>query len=118
VEHHSRAAGRSKYRFLKLITLNFDLLTGYSILPIQIVSLGGIAIAAIGFILSLVSLVLFFLGGASSTWGWPLAFSLVFFLFGVQLAALGIMGEYIGRIHIEAKRRPFYLVRTILEREP
>jgi len=116
VDHHPRAAGASKYRFLKLVALNFNLLTGYSILPIQAVSLGGIAVAAIGFILSLISFALVFLSQAS-LWAWALVFSLVFFLFGVQLAALGIMGEYVGRIHIEVKRRPFYLVRSVIERE-
>lgn len=110
VAHAARAAGRSKYNWLKLITMNFDLLTGYSILPIQIISIGGICMAGLGFLCSLVFLVLGLVDPSSNTIWWLLGFSGLSFLFGLQLVALGFIGEYIGRILIEVKGRPFYIL--------
>ncbi len=113
VKHAPRAAGKSKYNFLKLITMNFDLLTGYSIVPIQIISFIGILLAILGFVLSPLFLVLGFLKTDSAYWV-LLALSATFFLFGLVLVALGFIGEYIGRIFTEVKGRPHYLLRQDL----
>lgn len=111
VEHAPREAGESKYNWLKLITMNFDLLTGYSNLPIQLISLGGIAVSGIGFALALV---FFVLGWAYSSLGFWLVFGIgvLSSLVGLQLIALGFIGEYIGRILMEVKQRPFYLLES------
>ncbi len=114
VAHAPRKSGRSKYNWLKLITMNFDLVTGYSILPIQMISLAGIGIAALGFIAAVVMLC-FALIAADKAYYVALAFAAGFFMFGVLLTALGFIGEYIGRILIEVKRRPFYLLRDDLD---
>ena len=114
VDHAPRSSGRSKYNWLKLITMNFDLMTGYSILPIQLISLGGITCAFLGFLCAVVFLGLGLLS-QSSTYYIALGLSALFFIFGVQLMALGFIGEYIGRILIEVKGRPFYLLRSTLD---
>ncbi|MFN0057472.1 MAG: glycosyltransferase [Planctomycetota bacterium] len=112
VEHAPRGAGTSKYHFLKLVSMNFDLLTGYSIMPIQFISLGGLLFAVIGFVLALFFLVLWLVYGGSQVWWVLLSFSAFFLLFGLQVMALGFIGEYIGRIMIEVKDRPYYLIRS------
>ncbi|MFQ5654075.1 MAG: glycosyltransferase [Planctomycetota bacterium] len=113
VNHAPRAAGRSKYNWLKLITMNFDLLTGYSILPIQLISICGILLAALGFLLALLFLGIGFLRPSNLTWV-LLGLSAFFSFFGLQLVALGFIGEYIGRVLIEVKQRPYYLLKEEL----
>ncbi len=112
VEHAERAAGSSKYNFLKLIRMNFDLLTGYSIFPIQVISLGGIVVSIIGLGLSLFFILLALVYADAQLWWILLGFSTGFFFFGLQVMALGLIGEYIGRILIEVKERPYYLIRS------
>lgn len=116
VDHAPRAAGSSKYGWLKLIRLNFDLLTGYSIFPIQLISFSGLAVATIGFLCSVLFLGLGLLQASNAYWI-MFALSALSFLFGLQLFALGFIGEYIGRILIEVKQRPFYVLREDLESE-
>ncbi len=111
VEHAPRAGGESKYHFLKLVSMNFDLLTGYSIFPIQMISLGGILFASLGICFSIFFLALGLVYYDNDTWWILLGFSCGFFLFGLLFMALGFIGEYIGRIMIEVKDRPYYLIR-------
>ncbi len=116
VAHAPRGAGRSKYNWWKLITMNFDLITGYSILPIQLISVGGLFVAALGFLCSLIFLVLE-LAAPQGHHAFGLVMSAAFFMLGLLLVALGFIGEYIGRILIEVKGRPFYLLREELDAE-
>lgn len=112
VEHAPRAAGDSKYNFRKLITMNFDLLTGFSILPIQLISLLGFVAATGGMLLSGFFLVLGLVYDHDRTLWWTLlALSAGFFFFGLLVVAMGFLGEYIGRVLIEVKARPYYLIR-------
>ena len=113
VHHAPRAAGSSKYNWLKLITMNFDLITGYSIFPIQLISLGGLAVAGLGFVFGVGFLLASLFSPATGSYV-GLGFSVAFLMFGVLLVALGFIGEYIGRILIEVKGRPFYLLRDEL----
>ena len=116
VKHAARGAGRSKYNWLRLITMNFDLLTGYSIFPIQVISLGGIALSLVGFAAALGCLLAVVLAPGVYTWV-ALGLSALFFLFGLQLVALGFIGEYIGRVMIEVKHRPYYVLAEELRPE-
>ena len=114
VEHEPRTNGRSKYGLFRLIRLNFDLVTGFSLVPIQFVSLLGIGIALIslgfGGFLALRRI----LSGPGSEWVSTL-FAILLFFVGIQILALGLIGEYIGRIYMEVRRRPRYVIRTIFE---
>jgi undecaprenyl-phosphate 4-deoxy-4-formamido-L-arabinose transferase len=114
IEHEERAAGESKYSLFKLIHLNFDLMTGFSIAPLQIFSLIGISIA----IMSLVFVV--YMGWRRIVVGPEVEgvftlFAILFFLVGILLFGIGLLGEYVGRIYSQTRDRPRYLVQAVLE---
>jgi undecaprenyl-phosphate 4-deoxy-4-formamido-L-arabinose transferase len=116
VAHAERAAGESKYSLLSLIRLNFDLMTGFSIVPLQVFSLAGVAIA-LGALAFVVFLFIRRLIVGPEVEGVFTLFGIAFFLIGVLLLGLGIVGEYVGRIYQEVRRRPRYLVAAVLERD-
>jgi undecaprenyl-phosphate 4-deoxy-4-formamido-L-arabinose transferase len=114
VAHHPRQAGRSRYGLFRLLRLCFDLLTGFSLLPIQVVSLSGVAIAVVGLAFAL------FLGirrlvVGPEVEGLFTLFAILFFFVGLQILALGLIGEYVGRIYQEVRRRPRYVVSEVWE---
>jgi undecaprenyl-phosphate 4-deoxy-4-formamido-L-arabinose transferase len=114
VEHEERAAGESKYSLYSLIRLNFDLMTGFSLVPLQMVlharhprlaGIGGPVRAA---------------DRAPpdrrpGSRGLFTLFALMFFLIGLALFGIGLLGEYVGRIYQQVRHRPRYLVEAILE---
>jgi undecaprenyl-phosphate 4-deoxy-4-formamido-L-arabinose transferase len=110
VAHAERAAGRSKYSLYRLLRLNFDLMTGFSVVPLQIFTLFGFVVAAggvgFGIFLGIRRLIV----GAEVEGVFTL-FAILFTVVGVLLAGLGIVGEYIGRIYHEVRRRPRFSVR-------
>ena len=116
VAHAERAAGESKYSLISLIRLNFDLMTGFSIVPLQVFSLAGVAIA-LGALAFVVFLFIRRLIVGPEVEGVFTLFGIAFFLIGVLLLGLGIVGEYVGRIYQEVRRRPRYLVAAVLERD-
>ncbi len=117
VEHEERAAGESKYSFYQLIRLNFDLMTGFSIAPLQIFSLAGIAISvfALLFVIYLAIRRLFLVGPEAE--GVFTLFGIAFFLIGIVLFGLGLLGEYVGRIYQQVRGRPRYLIQALLEKK-
>jgi len=120
VAHEERAAGESKYSLYKLIRLNFDLVTGFSLVPLQLFSMFGMAVSAVALVTYLVVIVYRLFAG---DWQNPfLVFwdrdILAFFLIGVLLFGLGLVGEYVGRIYQQVRERPRYTVRAVLERGP
>ena len=116
VAHAERAAGESKYSLISLIRLNFDLMTGFSVVPLQLFSLAGVAIA-LGALAFVVFLFIRRLIVGPEVEGVFTLFGIAFFLIGVLLLGLGIVGEYVGRIYQEVRRRPRYLVAAVLERD-
>lgn len=116
VRHERRINGRSKYNPFRLIRLNFDLMTGFSLLPIQIVSLAGIGIAVLGLGFGGFLMLRRLLVGPESEGVFTL-FAILFFFVGIQVLALGLIGEYIGRIYMEVRRRPRYVIQRIFESE-
>ena len=113
VEHAPRLAGRSKYGLLRLLRLNMDLMTGFSLLPIQAVSLAGVLVAALGLGFAIfLGLRRVFMGPEVE--GVFTLFAILFFFVGLQILALGLIGEYVGRIYQEVRRRPRYVVSEIL----
>ncbi|MBC3879995.1 glycosyltransferase [Undibacterium sp. LX40W] len=116
VEHEERTAGESKYSFYSLIRLNFDLMTGFSIMPLQIFSMLGMAISGLsGALVVLLLIRRFFLGAEAE--GLFTLFAIAFFMMGVILFGIGLLGEYVGRIYQQVQGRPRFVVQTILEQE-
>jgi len=119
VAHEERAAGVSKYSLYRLVRLNFDLMTGFSIVPLQMFSLLGMVISVAAMITYVVVIVERLITSKSVAEG-LLAFwdrdILQFFLIGIVLFGLGLLGEYIGRIYEQVRARPRYLVAAVLER--
>jgi len=115
VKHEERFAGESKYSLYQLIRLNFDLVTGFSVMPLQIFSILGMLLAMAAGSLFIYLLVRRFVLGAEVEGVFTL-FALTFFLIGVMLFGLGLLGEYIGRIYQQVRERPRYVVQTVLEK--
>lgn len=114
VKHEERFAGESKYSLYQLIRLNFDLVTGFSVMPLQLFSIFGMLLAlGSGTLFALLLVRRFVLG--SEVEGVFTLFALTFFLIGVMLFGLGLLGEYIGRIYQQVRERPRYVVQTVLE---
>ena len=114
VAHAERAAGESKYGLGKLIALQYDLLTGTSILPMRLLTAFGSLIAAFGVIFGIY---IFIRSQIDKEWGAEGVFALFavqFVLSGGIFAALGLIGEYIGKIHINVRGRPPYAIREII----
>jgi undecaprenyl-phosphate 4-deoxy-4-formamido-L-arabinose transferase len=121
VAHEERAAGESKYSLYSLLRLNFDLVTGFSIMPLQVFSLLGMAVAVLSILTYIVVIIERWILAASLTEGilalWDRDI-LQFFLTGLVLFGLGLLGEYIGRIYQQVRSRPRFLIQAILERRP
>jgi undecaprenyl-phosphate 4-deoxy-4-formamido-L-arabinose transferase len=117
VAHEARTQGESKYSLYKLIRLNFDLLTGFSLAPLQLFSMGGTIVSFLAACL-FVLLVLRRLILGPEAEGIFTLFALVFFLIGLALFGIGLLGEYIGRIYLQVRQRPKYLVKAIVEQPP
>ena len=116
IGHEERHAGESKYSLYSLIRLNFDLMTGFSVVPLQFFSMLGMFIS-LGSGLLVVFLVLRRLIHGPEVEGVFTLFAIVFFLLGIGLFGIGMLGEYIGRIYQEVRRRPRFLVAAILEQQ-
>jgi undecaprenyl-phosphate 4-deoxy-4-formamido-L-arabinose transferase len=115
VAHEERFAGESKYSLYKLIQLNFDLMTGFSTAPLQIFSFIGIFIAILS-ILFVVYLAVRRLVLGPEAEGIFTLFGIAFFLIGITLFGIGLLGEYVGRIYEQVRSRPRYMIEGILEK--
>jgi undecaprenyl-phosphate 4-deoxy-4-formamido-L-arabinose transferase len=115
VRHEERAAGKSKYSLYSLIRLNFDLVTGFSLAPLQIFSMLGIALSFLSGALFVALIARRFLLG-SEVQGIFTLFALEFFLMGVMLFGIGLVGEYVGRIYQQVRGRPRFVVHAVLEK--
>ncbi len=113
VEHAERLAGESKYSVYKLIRLNFDLITGFTLVPLQMFTIGGF-IASLGS-LALVAILLFrrFFMGAEAEGVFTL-FAILFFLISVAIVGIGLIGEYVGRIYQVVQARPKYIIKETI----
>jgi polyisoprenyl-phosphate glycosyltransferase len=116
-ERHSRHAGRPKYTFRKLIYLALDGLISFSHMPLRIITLLGIAVSFLSFTVALFYVIKKLALGVGIPGFTTLVVS-IFFLAGIQLMTIGVIGEYIGRISDEVKHRPLYVARRITRRAP
>lgn len=110
VDHMPRKAGVSRYNFYKLYRATMDMLTSYSVLPIQVMSLAGFLTAGIGFLFGARLLVMRLLFGRHPA-ELQTTVALIFFFFGVIMVFLGVLGEYLGRMFVLIKKHPFYIIR-------
>jgi undecaprenyl-phosphate 4-deoxy-4-formamido-L-arabinose transferase len=114
VAHAERLVGQSKYSLLRLVRLNFDLMTGFSVAPLQFFSMSGIVIALLSLIFVVYLAVRRLVVGPEAE-GLFTLFGIAFFLIGVALIGLGVVGEYVGRIYEQVRQRPRYTVAAVLE---
>jgi undecaprenyl-phosphate 4-deoxy-4-formamido-L-arabinose transferase len=114
VEHAARAAGESKYRLYDLVRLNFDLMTGFSVLPLQLFTVFGLLIA-LGSLAFVAFLLVRRLVVGPEAEGVFTLFAILYFLVGVGILGLGLIGEYVARIYQEVRRRPRFVIREVID---
>ena len=115
VEHEERAAGESKYSLYKLVRLNFDLVTGFSTVPLQLFSIVGITISLLSLVFVVFLVARRLIVGPEAE-GLFTLFGIAFFLIGVTLFGIGLLGEYVGRIYQQVRERPRFLIQAVLEK--
>lgn len=114
-ERHERIAGESHYPLKKMLALAFDGITSLSIRPIRIITGLGVFISLVAFALIVYALVSYFTGNVVS--GWASSLIVTCFLGGIQLISLGVIGEYVGKIYMETKARPRFIISERTEEE-
>lgn len=107
-ERHERIAGESHYPLRKMLALAFDGITSLSIKPIRIITGLGTFISILSFLAIIWTFIMFYM--KNSVVGWASTISIICFIGGVQLICLGVLGEYIGKIYMEVKHRPRYII--------
>ncbi len=112
-ERHARYAGREKYTFSRLVYLALDGLISFSFIPLRAISLLGLAVSALSILLAIGYAIQKITAGLNPP-GFATTVVAIFFLAGIQLITIGVIGEYVGRIFEEVKRRPLYVVRQVI----
>ncbi len=107
-DRHERMAGKGHYSISKLFTLAFDGVTSLSVKPIKIITWFGFIVAVISFILLIYTIVSHF--AMATPPGWASTACIISFLSGIQMVSIGVIGEYIGKIYLETKQRPRYII--------
>lgn len=115
VRHDARAAGESKYTLYMLIRVAFDLITGFSLVPLQIFTLFGMFVSALSGILVLYMVLRRLIVGPEAE-GLFTLFAILFFLISVLIMGIGIIGEYVGRVSQTLSNRPRYIVKSIFQK--
>lgn len=113
VAHEARAGGESKYRLFGLAKLSLNLITGFSLLPIQALSITGILIAVLDAAFAVFLMAHRIIYGPQEEGALWTLFAVLFLFVAVLFVALGLIGEYVGRIYVEVRRRPTYIVRAV-----
>jgi len=114
VRHEERAAGESKYSLYSLVRLNFDLVTGFSVMPLQLFSLLGIVLSLLSGLFVVYLFIRRLVVGPEAE-GLFTLFAITFFLISILLFGIGLLGEYVGRIYQQVRDRPRFLIEAILE---
>lgn len=117
VREDERRDGVSNYTVRKLVIFAVDMITGFSILPLQLASLSGFICAGFGIIVLCLVLFRWYVEG-SSVPGFPFLASIIAIFSGVQMLMIGVIGEYLARMHFRGMNRPQYLIREIEEKSP
>ncbi len=111
-ERAERFAGESKYPLKKMLSFAADGITSFSVKPIRLVLSAGVVVFLVSIVMFLYALVQKLLG--HTTTGWASLMASIWFLGGIQLLGLGVVGEYIGKIYNETKRRPRFIIESVL----
>jgi glycosyltransferase involved in cell wall biosynthesis len=111
-ERHERFAGESKYPLKKMLAFAFEGITSFSVKPIRMVTMLGIIIAAISVLFLIWSIVVKFTG--NSVDGWSSLMASIWLMGGLQIFCIGMIGEYVGKIYMETKHRPRYIIEQFL----
>jgi undecaprenyl-phosphate 4-deoxy-4-formamido-L-arabinose transferase len=114
VAHSERVAGESKYSLYSLIRLNFDLVTGFSLAPLQLFSIFGIIVSILSGLFFVYLVIRRFVVGPEAE-GMFTLFAIVFMMIGILLFGVGLLGEYVGRVYMQVRDRPRYLIQAVLE---
>ncbi|MBL5928643.1 undecaprenyl-phosphate 4-deoxy-4-formamido-L-arabinose transferase [Lelliottia amnigena] len=118
VHHAEREFGESKYSFMRLINLMYDLVTCLTTTPLRMLSVFGSIIAVLGFALSVLLVVLRLAFGPQwAAEGVFMLFAVLFMFIGAQFVAMGLLGEYIGRIYTDVRARPRYFIQRVVSRD-
>jgi undecaprenyl-phosphate 4-deoxy-4-formamido-L-arabinose transferase len=110
VRHDPRRIGKSNYTFRKLVTHALNMMTGFSVLPLQLASLMGFGFALFGLLMLVYVLGRYLIQGGSVP-GFPFLASAIAIFSGAQLLVLGIIGEYLARMHFRMMEKPTYVIR-------
>ena len=111
-ERGERFAGESKYPLGKMVTFAFEGITSLSVKPIRMITIGGLLICLISLIMLIKSFVDYFNGNVVP--GWASIMVSIWVLGGLQIFAIGIIGEYIGKTYLETKKRPKYIIESVI----
>lgn len=114
LKRDARFAGTSGYNLKKMLSLTFARIFSFSMFPIRLATYVGLFISLLSFIFGIILIVRYFTGMVSP--GWTSTVVLTLFLFGLNFAFLGVLGEYIGKIFLETKQRPKYIISSILRK--
>jgi hypothetical protein len=114
-ERNERFAGESKYPLKKMLAFAFDGITSFSVKPIRMIFTVGMLMFIFSLVIMLYSLIRYF--GGNTVEGWTFISISIWMIAGVQMLSLGIIGEYIGKIYSETKKRPRYIIEENLENE-
>jgi dolichol-phosphate mannosyltransferase len=106
-----RYAGTTAYPLRKMVTFAVDAITGFSVVPLRVVSWAGMVASAASLVMFAYTVVQWLRG--DTIVGWASLSSIVLIIGGLQLLFLGVLGEYVGRIYMESKRRPLFVVREV-----
>ena len=109
-ENQERVAGTTKWNFMKLFAYSLESIVGFSTIPLSIASIVGIIFCLIAFVLIIVIITKTLIFGDPVS-GWPSLTCIIFFVSGIQLFCLGIMGQYLAKTYLETKNRPIYIVK-------
>jgi len=112
-ERAERFAGESKYPLKKMLSFALDGITSFSVKPIRMIMAVGVIVFVISIVILIWSLITHIWG--STVWGWSSTIISIWALGGLQLLAIGIVGEYIGKMYLETKRRPRFAVQEVLD---
>jgi dolichol-phosphate mannosyltransferase len=115
-QREERTAGRTNYPLRRMLRLAVDAVTSFSIRPLRIASLIGLTFGVLG--LAGIAYAIAGWAAGATVPGWTSVMVVVLMLGGIQLAVIGILGEYLGRLYLETKRRPLYIVQDVVRRAP
>jgi polyisoprenyl-phosphate glycosyltransferase len=116
-DRHARLAGESKYPFRKMVEFALNGITSFSVAPLRAITFLGFAVSLVCVILSGWALAVKFTS-PNAVPGWASTILPIYFLGGIQLFCVGVLGEYVGKIYMESKRRPRFLIEKISQRIP